>query len=64
MKYSEVIHTNKEFDEKAGGGGSSAMRRGATDNTGQRVIRDERGTRYARHHYLRKIGCAWWISRR
>jgi hypothetical protein len=43
MKYSEVIHTNKEFDEKAAGGRSSAMRRGATDNTGQRVIRDERG---------------------
>jgi hypothetical protein len=33
MKYSEVIHTNKKFDEKAWGRGSSAKRQGATGNT-------------------------------
>jgi 4-fold beta flower protein len=43
MKYSEVMHANKEFDESGRGRGCSAIRRGATDNVRHRVIRKERG---------------------
>ena len=36
-----MMHANKEFDERACGRGSSAIRRSATDNARHRVIREQ-----------------------
>jgi hypothetical protein len=61
IKYSEVMHANKKFDESACGRGSSANTPWRHGQCRGRAIREQLGTRYGRR-YLRKIGSAYRIS--